>query len=190
MSDEDLMRLLQNDDSQAFNEIYNRYRVPLYSYLNGLVNSTIAEELMQETFIKILKKKNTFQFDSRLKTWIWAIAKNTLRDFWRSLDYKFYAMSEALLRENNNEESDEERFSSPNPLPEEQFLNKVTKEQLIACIEEFPVEQKELLLLHIQSELSNQEIADMSNLSVGAVKSVLFRSKEKLINCFKKGGHL
>jgi len=86
MTDEELMRLIQANNHEAFNELYSRYKVPLYSYFYGLLNKTIAEELLQETFLKIVNKRDSFRFDSKVKTWIWTIAKNTLRDQWRSVD--------------------------------------------------------------------------------------------------------
>ena len=46
------MKLLQIDKEHAFSELYSRYRVPLYTYFYGLIGSTLAEELMQDTFIK------------------------------------------------------------------------------------------------------------------------------------------
>lgn len=179
------MELIQAQDNLAFNEMYSRYRGPLYSYFSGLVNSSLGEELMQETFVKVLNKKETFRFESKFKTWIWTIAKNTLRDHWRTLDHRMKNSFDELIND-----SGEEVFHSIEDSQESALLKKVTQHQLKTCINELPEDQKEIVFLHIQSELSNQEIADLTNVSLGAVKSVLFRSKEKLIDCFKRGGHL
>ncbi len=178
------MALLQANDYQAFNEIYSRYRVVLYSYFSRLVDSSLAEELLQESFIKIVNKKNSFKFESKVKTWIWTIAKNTLRDHWRSVDHRMKNSFDSINDEFNDE------LESPLDNQEEALLKKVTQHQLQECINELPVDQKEIVLLHVQSELSNQEIADLTGNSVGAIKSVLFRTKDKLIECFKRGGHL
>jgi len=186
MNDEDLMKLIQANDNNAFEELYSRYRVPVHSYLSGLVNSNTAEELLQETFIKIITKNNTFKFESKVKTWIWTIAKNTLNDYWRSVDHRIQSSLESL----HSDESGEELYASPLDSQEEQFLNKVTKQQLDACVKELPVDQREIVFLHIQSELSNQEISELTGAGIGAIKSILFRCKEKLTACFKRGGHL
>lgn len=179
------MRLIQADNQEAFNELYARYKVPLYSYFYGLLNSVMAEELLQECFLKVINKRSTFRFESSVKTWVWTIAKNTLRDHWRSTEHKMKNSFDQL----NSEEGDE-LYSAQTDSLEEALLDKVTLVQLKACIEELPEKQREVLHLHIQSELSSQEIADLTSIGVGAIKSILFRSKDKLVACFKRGGHL
>ncbi len=185
-SDEELMTLIQTNDSLAFNELYSRYKVGLNSYFSGLLDPTIAEELMQETFIKILNKSHMFRFESKVKTWIWTIAKNTIRDHWRSVDHKIINSFDSLT----DQETGEELFEAPLTSNEELILSKVIKKQLTACIEELSEDQREIVLLHIQSELSHQEISELTQIQIGAIKSHLFRAKDKLINCFKHGGHL
>lgn len=180
------MKLVQANDNTAFEIIYSRYRLPVHSYLSGLVDSSLAEELMQETFIKVINKNSTFKFESKVKTWIWTIAKNTLHDYWRSIDHRFSTSLESLYSKENGEEFYESQLESQ----EEALLRKVTRKQLETCIRELPEDQREIVFLHVQSELSNQEISEMTGASIGAVKSVLFRCKEKLTACFKRGGHL
>lgn len=180
------MKLLQSNDLLAFDELYARYRVPLFSYLSGHLNSSTAEDILQETFIKVINKKDSFRFESKVKTWIWIIGKNTLRDHWRTNDHKMKNAFNSLL----NEETGEEKYLTLTEDQETLYLDKITKQQLNACIEELPVEQKEIVLLHVHSELSNQEISEMTQVSIGAIKSILFRAKAKLTDCFKRGGHL
>lgn len=179
------MRLIQTNNQEAFNQLYFRYKVPIYSYFYGLSNKETAEELLQETFFKIVNKKESFRFESLAKTWIWTIAKNTLRDHWRSVDHKMRNSFEEL-----SSEEGEEHYAHQTDTHEEALLKKVTQTQLKTCVDELPDLQKEIVYFHIQSELSNQEIANLTNVGVGAIKSILFRSKEKLIECFKRGGHL
>jgi RNA polymerase sigma factor (sigma-70 family) len=185
MSDEELMKLIQSDKEAAFAELYSRYKVPIYNYFRLLTDPVLADEFMQDTFTKVLTKRMTFRFDSKLKTWIWTIAKNTLRDHWRTTDHKMKNSFESLLTNEG-----EDIFESPLDSAEAIMMKNVTQQQLKDCINELPNEQKEIVLLHLESELSNQEIANVSKISIGAIKSILFRSKEKLIDCFKRGGHL
>lgn len=177
------MELIQQDKEGAFQELYRRYGTPIYNYFMRLIGPVIAEDLMQDTFIKVLSKRMTFRFESKVKTWIWIIAKNTLRDHWRSQEFKMKNSFETLFSDHG-----EEVLESPMDSSEMMIMNKLTKEQLISCIDYLPAEQREVVLLHIHSELSNQEIAELTGFSLGAIKSILFRSKEKLIECFKRGG--
>lgn len=180
------MKLIQASDTNAFEVLYSRYRVPVYSYLSGMVNPSLAEELVQETFIKVINRNSSFRFESKVKTWIWTIAKNTLQDHWRSVDHRINSSLESL----HSSETGEEMYEAEIDSHEELLLKKITHEQLKACINELPEDQREIVFLHTQSELSNQEISELTGASVGAVKSVLFRCKEKLTACFKRGGHL
>lgn len=185
LSNEELMKLVQSNDSLAFNEIYSRFKTPLYSYFCGLTSTSIADEMLQETFLKVINRKETFRFESPFKHWIWIIAKNTLRDYWRTPEHRFKNFHEEL-----NGEDGEERFYNHQDSIEEQLLAKVTKEKLSLCLEKLPAGQKEIVFFHLHSELTNQEIADITGNSLGSVKSVLFRSKEKLTECFKREGHV
>lgn len=72
---------------------------------------------------------------------------------------------------------------------EELLIKKSDEKGLRHCIEELSPNQKESLLLRIYSDLSYEEISRILELSVSAIKSLLVRSKEKLINCLKNGGH-
>ena len=185
MSDEELMKLIQSDKEAAFTELYSRYKVPIYNYFCILTGPVLADEFMQDTFTKVLTKRMTFRFESKLKTWIWTIAKNTLRDHWRTTDHKMKNSFESLVTSEGKD-----IFEAPLESVEVMMIKNITQRQLKDCINELPNEQKEIVLLHLESELSNQEIAELSKISIGAIKSILFRSKEKLIDCFKRGGHL
>ena len=183
--DEELMKQFIANDDQAFLELYDRYKTPLYSYYAGLVSSSKADDLLQETFLKFSHKKETFRFESKVKTWIWTIAKNTLRDHWRSLEHKMNNSLEELTSEEGEEIYSDESLSI-----EEKIYIKATKEQLKLCIDELTIEQKEIFLMYIQSELSYQEIARLNNLSIGATKSTINRTKYKIIDCFKSKGQI
>lgn len=185
-ADEELMKLIQTDNnSDAFEELYRRYKTPIYSYLVYQTDVSIAEDLIQEIFIKVIKFKASFKYESKFKTWIWSITRNHLTDYYRSNDHKLKTSFDDILTEEG-----EECFETEIPSQEELILEKTTKEQLKICLGALPAEYKEAVLLSVESELSNAEIAKMMGLSVGAVKSILFRAKEKLTRCFKLGGHL
>jgi RNA polymerase sigma-70 factor (ECF subfamily) len=179
------MKQLIENDNEAFNELYKRYNASIYSYLYYSVDQNTADELLQEIFLKVIKSKSGFKFESKFKTWLWTITKNTVIDHYRSAEHNHRNSFDELT----NEEG-EESFAIELDSMEEMILQKTQKKYLEICFNELSKEQKEATLLSIHSELSNAEIAAIMNLSVGAVKSLLFRSKEKLIECCKKGGHV
>lgn len=179
-SDEDLMKLFQSGNHLAFEEIYSRYKSPLYSYFLRMTTAQTAEELLQECFFNFIKKKESFRFESSFKTWIWTMANHHLIDFWRSKNHHMNLKTTSL----EEEHLDDLQVASV----EEKVLSMIDKIQLESCIKKLPEDQREVVLLHTYSELSHQEISKITALSVGAIKSILFRSKVKLIGCCQQGG--
>lgn len=179
------MELILENNNLAFEELYGRYKAPVFSYLTIKLDVQRAEDVHQEIFIKLIRYKDTFKGQSKFKTWLWSIVKNTVIDVYRSEDHQ----NKNSFSELTNEEG-EEVFSAELQTNEEIVLSKTNKDQLKICINELDPNSREVVLLNVFGELSNQEIAEKLKISLGAVKSMLFRSKEKLISCFKRGGHL
>ncbi len=184
-SDEELMRMIQDDKMEAFEELYERFRKPLFSYLTQQVKKDQAEEILQDVFIKILENRMSFRFESKVSTWLWTVTRNKVIDHWRSAGHRMDQLAVGVTDDEGHEYLEAELDSH-----EEMILKKTNRNQLDLCLEELALNQKEALMLQTQSELSMDEIGQMMNTTVSAVKSLLFRAKEKLMDCFKRGGHL
>lgn len=184
-SDEDLMKLIQEDEMSAFEILYDRYRTPLYSYLKRQTENNVAEELLQEIFIKVLNGKNSFEFKSSFRTWIWTITRNALTDHYRSARNQQRKREVEFISEDG-----EETLPSVDESQEELYLKKTHQRQLELCLEELPTHQKEAVLLQTQSELSYDEVAEIMMTTTKAMKSLLFRARAALLECFRRGGHL
>jgi RNA polymerase sigma-70 factor (ECF subfamily) len=189
-NDEELMQLLvKKQNHEAFEILYLRYKSPVFNYLCSQISKAQAEDLLQDIFIKFVSKASDYRGEAKVKTWIWTIARNSLIDFFRSSQHKFEMQALAI---NGITQDDEPIFDLPSDdlSAEEQLIEKTDLKQIEHCLNELTKEQKEIVLLHTHSELSYKEISAQTQLSIGAVKSVLFRSKAKLAECFKRGGHL
>lgn len=184
-SDEELMKLLQEEKMSAFEIIYDRYRTPLFSYLKRQAGDDVAEDLLQEIFIKVLNGKNHFAFKSSARTWIWTITRNALTDHYRSAGNTQRKLEDDFL----NEEG-EEILPTMDDSQEEMIWKKTTQRQLETCLEELSPHQKEAVLLQTQSELSYDEVATLMKTSSKAIKSLLSRARAALIDCFQRGGHV
>lgn len=180
------MKRVQKGDYAAFEELYMKYKKPIYSYfLSKTKSQEEAEELLQEVFIKILDKKDSFRFESKFSTWLWTLSRNLFIDKYRS-DYQHEHKVDSY---DKNEELSLENIDSGLDTAEELLIKKYEEKGIRQCIEELSANQKESLLLRIYSDLSYEEISKILELSISAIKSLLVRSKEKLINCLKNGGH-
>ena len=148
--DEDvlLMQRLQSGDFASFEELYMKYRKPIFSYFLAKTSSIEeAEELLQDIFMKVLDKKHSFRFESKFSSWLWTLARNLFIDKYRS-DYQHQSKSDVLDCEN---EIIVENIDSGVDSVEEMLIKKAEEAQLKNCIDELSANQKESLLLKIYS---------------------------------------
>ncbi|MFN2114568.1 MAG: RNA polymerase sigma factor [Anaerolineae bacterium] len=83
-SDDTLARLAQQGDRAALVELYRRYVGEVYGFaVNQLGSQQDAEDLTSETFMRLVSAIDTYQHRSSFRTWLYAIARNQLRDHWR-----------------------------------------------------------------------------------------------------------
>ena len=98
LSDQELMRLVQDGDYSPASEIYDRYSARIYNFaFRFLKNAEAAEDATQEVFVKMMKHANQFQGDAKLSTWLFSIAANWCRDYLRKADNKAKDSDDVLV---------------------------------------------------------------------------------------------
>jgi RNA polymerase sigma-70 factor (ECF subfamily) len=162
----DLIAKLKDGNEAAFKEVMAMYKKPIYNYLSMLLgNRQLAEELTQDTFVKVYFKAHTLKTDQpqACKAWIYSIATNLARsEFRKTRLKKIFSLSDL-----------NESQVSFNPDVESKLL----AEQLLALVPEkwrIPLVMKEM------DNFSFEEIARVLNKPVGTVKSLVFRGKNHL----------
>jgi len=155
-------------DAEAFAQIYDELVKPVYRYIYYRVEDAIAEDLTEETFLKVwqnLKKykkgKNPFS------SWVFRIAHNLVVDHYRQ--NKTTEMIEETLADTKQESN-----------PHHQADLKLTKIRLRKVIRRLPDNYQEVIILKYINELDNKEIADSIGKSEGAVRTIQFRALERL----------
>ncbi|WP_299892314.1 RNA polymerase sigma factor [uncultured Lacinutrix sp.] len=159
-------------DTQAFSVLVDRYKDLIYTLAIRMTkNKEEAEEVSQDTFIKVYKNLSKFKGDSKFSTWIYKVAYNTCLDNLKK-----------QKREHNtvtiNEFTEHEVKTLDNALSKME-----TKERQIAiqnCIQKLPSDDAFILTLYYFEEQSLEEIAKVVNLKPNNVKVKLFRSRKKL----------
>ncbi|PWU67363.1 RNA polymerase sigma factor [Gracilibacillus dipsosauri] len=147
---------------ELYKEVYPR--IYAFFYVKT-VNKQIAEDLTQEVFYQAIKKFHTFSYESTLDTWLFAIAKNRLRNFYRSKRYQNLLL-EKLPKEERNPIS-----------PEEQLLEKEKQKTLNEAINQLEDVPKEIVMLRVYGELSFKEIATLVNKSENHTRIIFHRAK-------------
>ncbi len=160
---EELIDGLKKRDDAAFKKVMAMYKNKIYNYLRVLVNNNeLAEELTQDTFVKVYFKAHTLRTEN-FNSWIYTIATNLARSEFRKNKIK-YMFSLADVKEEN---------FSVNP----SFDSEIVIEQLVARLPEkyrIPLVMKEI------QNFSFDEIAAILKKPVGTIKTLVFRGKKQL----------
>ncbi len=184
-----LIERVKNGDQQAFEDLVSRYENKVYRLAIKLTrNETLAEEVMQEVFLKIYEKIGTFRGESALSSWIYRIAANACfaklnlekRHQHADLEEAMPQAEIALL----------ERQDSTPEAPDRPLLTNEALSVISRAIERLPEDFRIVLTLRDVEGMSNEEVARVLELSVPAVKSRLHRARlllrKKLARYFER----
>ncbi|MFA5076106.1 MAG: sigma-70 family RNA polymerase sigma factor [Patescibacteria group bacterium] len=169
-------------DQEALKILINRYLKLIYNFIYyHLKNQAEAEDITQEVFIKVWRNLQKFDQTKNFKTWLYKIAYNTCIDFLRR--QKAIPFSEFEDEAGRNPIVD--NLADPAPLPPELFERQDLAAQLTAAIDQLPLKDRTVVLLHYQNQLTFREIADALDQPLNTVKSryqrALFVLKKHLL---------
>ncbi len=178
-TDEELMHFIINGEEFAFNELYKRYAKKLLGYFTRMLNydKTMAEDALQDVFLKIAEDPTRFDSSRSFKTWVFTIASNQCKNFYRHQNVINQKHEEIKYLNSINENDITRIISKLDGLQFQSVLQEI--------LNELPIEKKEAFVLKYQEEKTNEEIADIQECSIGTVKSRLHYTlrtlEEKLI---------
>ncbi len=164
------MAAIQNGDQEAFSELYKRFNQRLYYYFFRMLGSDkeLANDFLQDLFLKIINKPELFNPGYKFSSWIFTIAHNMCKNEYRSREVR------QVVQINENPD---------------QFINDISendfnKEELIAQIftelENLEENQKAILLLKYKENFSLKEISEILGLPTGTIKSRLHYARIEL----------
>jgi RNA polymerase sigma-70 factor (ECF subfamily) len=171
-SDEDLMRAYAAGDVAAFESLYGRHRLKLYRYLlRRLRDNALADELFQDVWQRVIAARAGWTQEAGFATWLYTIAHHRLGDHWRALKHRPPAPGDADLRT--------ARLADPDT-PERVLSEFERRRELQLALDALPEEQREVLLLRLEQELTLEEIGDVTGVGRETVKSRLRYAMDKL----------
>jgi RNA polymerase sigma-70 factor (ECF subfamily) len=171
-SDEALMLAWAGGSAGAFEPLYARHRAPLHRFLaRQLRDAALADELFQDVWQRVIAARASWRPDAAFSTWLYRIAHNRLNDHWRAARHRPPAPADA----------DERAARMPDPHTPERILSDFEqRRRLQLAMDELPDEQREVLLLRLERELSLEEIAEITGVGRETVKSRLRYAMDKL----------
>ena len=169
-----LVKRAKSGDYQAFDLLVLKYQSRLISTAFKFVKDVqIAEDIVQDSFIKAFKALESFREDSSFYTWIYRITVNTSKNFLVSKKRKSELLNSDLSEEASYEIEPVETYS-PEDLLQATQLKKVIAE----TIDQLGEDTRTALTLRELDGLSYEQIADVVNCPVGTVRSRIFRGRE------------
>jgi RNA polymerase sigma-70 factor (ECF subfamily) len=151
------------------------YMDGLYAYAMVLRrNPAMAADLVQETYLRALKAKESLRPDSNVKSWLFTI----LRNLW--LNQLRHERAGPKIAELDSDENLAELSIATTDDPHDLYVRKQQRERVRAEIQQLPIEFREIIILREYEELSYSEIANVLQCPVGTVMSRLARARSKL----------
>lgn len=179
LTDCELVLQYQNGDHASFEELISRHKKKIYTYILITVkNSDLAEDIFQDTFIKVIKslKEGKYTHQGRFVSWVARIAHNLIIDHFRkTTNFKTFNHEERELDLYSNKIAADQNI-------EDRIINDQVSKDIRKIISLLPEEQREIIVLRHYVGLSFKEIAEETNVSIN---TALGRMRYALINLRK-----
>jgi RNA polymerase sigma-70 factor, ECF subfamily len=188
MSDNDVVRAVLKGDKEEFRRLIEKYQQSIFRTCIGYVHHVEdANDLTQETFINAYQNLHKFRFESNFSTWLYRISINLSLNFLRRRRLNLFDRLESTI-ESSLFESNPGYGNDSNP--EGAIIEKEERKIVWNEIEKLSDKQKTAFILSRYDNQSQKEIAEIMNLTEGAVESLLQRARgnlqKKLSKYFKK----
>jgi RNA polymerase sigma-70 factor (ECF subfamily) len=171
-TDAELMSHIGNNNTKAFEELYNRYGKKIHYYFFKMCGNDKekANDFTQDIFLKLIEKNNSYNKQLKFSTWFYSLATNMCRNEYRHTEVKlkhdeeYKYTTETIYLSNFDSNYDIKKF----------------KIYLDIELNELEIKHKTTFILRYQEELSIKEIAEIMDCSEGTVKSRIFYTLQKL----------
>jgi len=166
-TDEQLMLLYTDNNIDAFQILYGRYKTALFRFiLRQVEGQATAEELFQELWAKVIKCKDTYQTTASFRTFIYQIARNTLIDWYRRQNIR-----KIEIQTNSETMSTQVDTLALVNEPSHNMEKQQTYQNVIDAIKVLPQDQRDVFLLKEEANLSIKEIAAVTQVNAETAKS-------------------
>ncbi len=173
-----LARLALKGDQQAFAEIVGLYQDKLYHMAYRMLSSRQeAEDVVQDTFLRVYKNLDRYDDTMKFSTWIYRIATNLCIDRLRKRKPSYSLDAETTEHEGLDGYS---MIPSDNRTPESETLLSEMQATVHKAIDNLPAKYKSVMVLRYLQDLSLQEIGDVLDMPVTTVKTRVHRGREFL----------
>ncbi|MDE0682612.1 MAG: sigma-70 family RNA polymerase sigma factor [Candidatus Poribacteria bacterium] len=188
VSDEDLMMKCGKGDIGAFELLVRRYQNPLINYIHRSIDDYHrSEDLSQETFLRVFKSANRYEPTASFRSWLYTIATNLCRNEIRNRSRRNTCSLEGLVEEGEDVHHTE-IMRDTRYLPDILLEKKEQRQMIRKALAQLPENQRVALTLVTYQDLRYEEVAEILGCSVGAVKALIHRARQKMKKLLIKAG--
>ncbi len=165
-------------DHRILQQLYERYGREIYLYLYSLCrNHSTAEDLLQETFLKVILSLS--ESHTNMRAWLYLVARNLCFNRMKG-EKRLYPLEQI---------TDEVQLANDSPDLLEHFIADERRKQLYLALSELPRQKREILNMQYFGKLSQREIADILNLTPENVRVLSYRAKKELKSLMEAKGY-
>jgi RNA polymerase sigma-70 factor (ECF subfamily) len=174
ITDEILMDNVKNGDLSDMSVLFERYHLRIYNFFFRLTyDMDVSQDLTQNLFYRMIKYKNSYKSEYSVKSWIFQIARNLHADY-----FKEEKRSGELFQKTDNYGVD--------PADDAEGYHEDDYERLEKAMSDLSAEQKEIIVLSKYQGMKYEEISEITNQSVGAIKVAMYRAIRQLRGVYFK----
>jgi RNA polymerase sigma-70 factor (ECF subfamily) len=172
----------QSGDRSAFTLLVRRHQTPLYNFaLRHLRSAPIAEEVVQDAFVRVVNNAAEFKHEARFSTWLYTIARNLCIDQMRKRALRRHpSLDEPKRAEEADGPTLGDQTADAGANVERAASSSEIRERVVAAIDTLPDEQREVFLMREVSNLPFKDIAEIVGVSENTVKSRMRYALERL----------
>jgi RNA polymerase sigma-70 factor (ECF subfamily) len=183
LSDEELMLLFQQDVLAAFDILVQRFQNPLMNFIFRFVGSMDdAADILQDTFIRVYKKKHLYRTIAKFSTWVYTIAGNLAKS---ELRKGYRKRTTRMIQQRDDNEEYVLPLPDGDPLPDRSADSSIVFDRIQEALLKLPEVFREAVIMRDIQELSYEEIAVVLEMPIGTVKSRISRGRLQLQDLLK-----
>jgi RNA polymerase sigma-70 factor (ECF subfamily) len=183
VTDEVLMMRFQGGDRAAFTGLVRRHKTAIYNFIVRQVRvAQVAEDLVQDVFVKIVHNASEFKHEARFTTWAYAIARNVCIDHLRKMSLRRHPSLDQPSQDDGDGPTLGERTADKTPggSVERVAIGTELGRRITIAVEKLPAEQREVFLLRELANIPFKDIAEITGVPENTVKSRMRYALERL----------
>lgn len=179
-SDEELMMMFKEGNTAAFDILFDKYRVPVFNFIYRMLNRErgLAEDLLQEIFMKVAWGKDLYEPRASFSTWLFSIVRNHCLNFLKS---RRYVQSKSTVSLDIKDKDDQSNVVNKLVVDKTDHRKKKEfEETLEGLIGNLPDKYREVFLLHAVEGFTHEEISKILRVNPATVRTEYHRAKKMI----------